>query len=233
VAAAVGVSDFVAGFHIVIGVLAGIYGRTQHGIGQRVDVNLLDSTLHLFIQELAVYLNGGGLPQRSRAGVPSAYLGAPYGFYETRDGYIAISMNPIGKLAELTGVPGYEGVTETQNMERRDEIVEDFRKAFPAKTTQEWLDLLLPANIWCAPVQDFADLERDPQVAENEMIIEWDHPEAGKVRTTGVAIKFSETPGGVYRHAPILGEHTVELLRDVGGYSDDEIRDLQVSGAVA
>ena len=233
VAAAVGVSDFVAGFHIVIGVLAGIYGRTQHGIGQRVDVNLLDSTLHLFIQELAVYLNGGGLPQRSRAGVPSAYLGAPYGFYETRDGYIAISMNPIGKLAELTGVPGYEGVTETQNMERRDEIVEDFRKAFPAKTTQEWLDLLLPANIWCAPVQDFADLERDPQVAENEMIIEWDHPEAGKVRTTGVAIKFSETPGGVYRHAPILGEHTVELLREVGGYSDDEIRDLQVSGAVA
>lgn len=232
-ATAVGVADFVAGFHIVIGVLAGVYGRDRQHKGQRVDVNLLDSTLHLYIQELAVYLNGGGLPQRSNSGVPNAYLGAPYGLYETKDGYIAIPMNPIGKLAELTGVPGYEGVTATQDMEHRDQVVEDFRKAFPARTTQEWLDILLPEGIWCAPVQDFEDLEKDPQVAENEMIVEWDHPEAGKVRTTGIAIKFSETPGGVFRHAPLLGEHTAELLREVAGYSDDEIHELHESGVVA
>ncbi len=234
VAAAVGVSDFVAGFHIVIGVpWPASTAELPTGRGQRVDVNLLDSTLHLLSRNWPSISTAVDCRSGAGRACQARILAPPYGFYETRDGYIAISMNPIGKLAELTGVPGYEGVTDTQNMERRDEIVEDFRKAFPAKTTQEWLDILLPANIWCAPVQDFADLERDPQVAENEMIIEWDHPEAGKVRTTGVAIKFSETPGGVFRHAPILGEHTVELLRDVGGYSDDEIRDLQVSGAVA
>jgi crotonobetainyl-CoA:carnitine CoA-transferase CaiB-like acyl-CoA transferase len=229
---AVGIADFTAGFHIVYGVLAALYARDQTGRGQRVDVNLLNSILNLHIQELSLYLNGAGLPQRSRSEIPSPYLGAPYGFYETADGYIAIAMNPIDKLARLIGIEGYEDHPESQIMEGRDEVRADFQNGFLKKSTQEWLDLLLAEDIWCAPVNDFAAVEADPQVRENEMIVEWEHPKAGTVRGVGIPVKFSDTPGEIRRHAPLLGEHTEEILRQFAGYSEDEVRDLQASGAV-
>ena len=229
---AVGIADFTAGFHIVYGVLAALYARDQTGRGQRVDVNLLNSILNLHIQELSLYLNGAGLPQRSRSEIPSPYLGAPYGFYETADGYIAIAMNPIDKLARLVGIEGYEDHPESQIMEGRDEVRADFQKGFLHKTTQEWLDILLAEDIWCAPVNDFAAVEADPQVRENEMIVEWEHPKAGTVRGVGIPVKFSDTPGEIRRHAPLLGEHTEEILREFAGYGEDEVRELQESGAV-
>jgi crotonobetainyl-CoA:carnitine CoA-transferase CaiB-like acyl-CoA transferase len=231
-ATAVGVADFVAGFHIVIGALAGVYSKQRSGKGQRVDVNLLNSVMHLYIQEYAVFLNGGGEPQRSKSGIPNPYLGAPYGIYETKDGHIAIAMNPIHKVAELIGVSGFEEMTVTQAMEGRDEIRWAFAEAFPAKTTDEWLEILLAEDIWCAPVNDLEAAVNDPQVTENEMIIEWEHPTAGKVRTTGIAIKFSDTPGAVFRPAPNLGEHTRELLQEVASFSSDEIDNLVAEGAV-
>jgi crotonobetainyl-CoA:carnitine CoA-transferase CaiB-like acyl-CoA transferase len=229
---AVGIADFTAGFHIVYGVLAALYARERTGRGQRVDVNLLNSILNLHTQELSLYLNGAGLPERSNSYIPGPYLGAPYGFYRTKDGYIAIAMNSISKLAALIGVAGYEDHPESQIMEGRDEVRADLQRGFLAKTTEEWLDILLAEDIWCGPVNDFAAVERDPQIAENEMIVEWEHPKAGTVRGVGIAVKFQGTPGEIRRHAPLLGEHTVELLKEFGGYSDEEIGELQEQGAV-
>ncbi len=228
----VGIADFTAGFHIVYGVLAALYARERTGRGQRVDVNLLNSILNLHTQEVSLYLNGAGLPQRSRSDIPGAYLGAPYGFYQTKDGYIAIAMNPLNKLAALIGVKGYEDRSESQVMDGRDEIRADLQRGFLTKTTQEWLDILLAEDIWCGPVNDFAAVERDPQIAENEMIVEWEHPTAGTVRGVGIAVKFQGTPGEIRRPAPLLGEHTAELLQEFGGYSEPEIRDLRERGAV-
>jgi crotonobetainyl-CoA:carnitine CoA-transferase CaiB-like acyl-CoA transferase len=117
-------------------------------------------------------------------------------------------------------------------MEDRDEVRADFQKGFLAKTTDEWLEILLAEDMWCAPVNDYAATAADPQVAENEMIVEWEHPTAGPFRGTGLAVKFSETPGGITRHAPLLGEHTEELLRDYAGFTDEEIAALETDQAV-
>lgn len=229
---AVGIADFTAGFHIVYGVLAALYAREHTGRGQRVDVSLLNSIMNLHIQELSLYLNGAGLPERSHSNIPGAYLGAPYGFYETADGYVAIAMNPIDKLARLVGIEGYEDHPESQIMEGRDQVRADFQAGFLKKTTQEWLDILLAEDIWVAPVNDFTGVEADPQVKENEMIVSWEHPTAGTVRGVGIPVKFSDTPGDITRHAPLLGEHTTEILRDFAGFSDEDVRELQEAGAV-
>jgi crotonobetainyl-CoA:carnitine CoA-transferase CaiB-like acyl-CoA transferase len=94
------------------------------------------------------------------------------------------------------------------------------------------LNLLLAEDIWCAPVYTFADLERDPQVAHNRMIAEYEHPLAGGVRTLGIPINFSATPGDIRLPAPLLGEHTDEILTVYGDYTRTDLDTLQSQGVI-
>jgi crotonobetainyl-CoA:carnitine CoA-transferase CaiB-like acyl-CoA transferase len=233
VAVGMGLADLNASLHIVMGVLAALYEREQSGKGQRVDVNLYSSLLAIVTQEMTSYLNGGGKPERSNSGNnPAPYNGAPYGIYPTADTHIAIGMNALNKLTGLMGIAGYEHLDGNNVLENRDETNRIMADVFKTKTTQEWLDILLAEDIWCAPLYDFEDVENDPQVAENQMIISYDHPKAGAVRTLGIPIKFSETPGEINRPAPLMGEHNAEMLREFGGYTDEEIAEMQARGVL-
>jgi len=227
----IGIADLIASHHIVYGILAALYERERTGRGQRVDVNLLNALLTLEMQEMTTFLNGGGPPERSRTGIPP-YLGAPYGIYQTADGYIAIAMNPVNRLARLLGVDGYEGINASNVMENRDQIRHDLQRALQGKTTAEWLRVLLPEDIWCGPVQTFAEVELDPQIAENDMLTTYVHSTAGTVRTLGVPIKFNNVPTAVRRVPPLLGEHTDEILREIAGYTVHEVRQLRDEGAI-
>lgn len=228
----VGIADLVAGHQIVYGILAALYARERTGRGQRVDVCLLNALLSLQTQEITTYLNGGGLPVRSASGISSPYVGAPYGLYRTADGFIAIAMNPVNRLARLVGLDGFEECDSNNIMEGRDEIRERFARVFIQRSTATWLAELLAADIWCAPLYTYADVERDPQVCINEMIVRYEHPSAGTVRAVGIPVKFSETPGAISRPAPRLGEHGVEILRDLAGCTDEEIERLRVERVV-
>jgi crotonobetainyl-CoA:carnitine CoA-transferase CaiB-like acyl-CoA transferase len=227
-----GIADLAASQLIVYGVCASLFNRERTGKGQRVDVNLYNAMLTMNVQEVSNYLNGGPIPQRPKTGYPHPYVGAPYGIYPTADKYIALAMNPVNKVARLIGIDKYDDVGGINVFEGEEQIVKDFSAAFKTKTTQEWLDILLPADIWCAPVYDYSDVEKDPQVAENEMIITYDHPVAGRVRAMGIPVKFTETPGTIRRHAPMLGEHSAEILHEVCGYDQTRINQLLQDGAV-
>ncbi|MFN6016793.1 MAG: CaiB/BaiF CoA transferase family protein [Verrucomicrobiota bacterium] len=227
-----GVADFSTGIHIVYGILAALIGRERTGKGQRVDLNLWNSLLAMISQELNTYMNGGGLPQRPRSAIASAYLGAPYGIYPTSNGFIALGMNPLNKVARLSGTPGYEEVSSSNVMEDRDKIHGDLSKHFATKTTQEWMDILLAEDVWCAPVNSFGDLMDDPQIAANKILETFEDPVAGTVKVVGVPVKFSDTPGGIHRPPPRLGEHTEEVLREFAGFSDEEIATLRQEGAI-
>jgi len=226
----VSLADLSAGLHIVYGVLAALYHREQTGFGQRVDVNLFSSLLTFLTQEMSLFLNGGPGPQRSSSGIPNPYTGAPYGLYKTSDGYIAVGMNPLNKFASLAGISGYEDISSNNVMENRDAIRADLARGFVHKTTAEWLEILLKADIWCAPLLTLEGVEHDPQVAANEMIVAYEHPTAGTIRGMGMPVKFSDTPAQVTRPAPLKGEHTAELLVEFGGYSPDEIAQLRADG---
>lgn len=227
-----GIADLTTSQMIVYGICAALFSRERTGQGQRVDCNLYNSLLSLYNQEVVNYLNGGGLPERSERGYPNPYVGAPYGIYRTKDKYIAIAMNPINKLARLFGIDKYQDVVGQNVFENEDAICQDFAVALKLKTTQEWLDILLPEDIWCAPVYSFADMEKDPQVAENEMIVSFDHPRAGTFRALGFPVKFQGTPGEIRRPPPLLGQHSVEILRELCSYDQTEVNTLFANNIV-
>lgn len=221
-----GIADLATSQMIVYGICAALFSRERTGQGQRVDCNLYSSLLSLYSQEVVNYLNGGGLPERSERGYPNPYVGAPYGIYRTKDTYIAIAMNPINKMARLFGVDKYQDVGGQNVFENEEAITKDFAVAIKAKTTQEWLDILLPEDVWCAPVYSFADMENDPQVAENEMIVSFDHPRAGTFRALGFPVKFHGTPGEIRHPAPLLGQHSEEILREICNFDMNEVSSL-------
>jgi crotonobetainyl-CoA:carnitine CoA-transferase CaiB-like acyl-CoA transferase len=226
-----GIADITASFHIVSAILAAVYHRDRRGEGQRIDINLLNSILSLATQEATLYFNTGSEPERSAAGIGHPCVGAPMGVYRTRDGHIVVAMMPIGKIAELVGVDGFDGNDSRNVLENRDEIKRKLEPGFARKTTAELMELFLEADIWAAPVNNFPAMECDPQVKHNGSIVSFDHPKVKNFRTIGPPIKFSRTPSSVKR-PPLLGEHSREILKEIG-YADNDIDQLFNEAVVA
>lgn len=224
---AVGVADLVAGLHMVYATLAALVERGSSGKGQRVDVNLLNSLLALQSQELTAHMNSEGTPKRPANMAGNPYTGAPFGLYPTSDGYLAIAMNPVDKLMDVLGIEGWTGETSQNVTEAAQDaaVRAALTERLVERTTNEWLELLLGVDIWCAPLNDYDQVVADPQVRHNEMIVELEHPTAGTVSAVGIPTRFSRTPGAVQSAPPLLGEHTDDVLRRAG-YSDDEIQEL-------
>ena len=223
---AVGQADLLTSLFIVQSVLAAIYSRSVTGKGQKVEANLLSSAVGFHTQEITAFLHKGENPERSESGIPNPWLGAPYGLYDTSDGYIAIGMNSVRKLAQVIGLDKYDNETFDSNniIERRDEIRNDFNVIFKTKTTTEWLDILLAEDIWCSQVNSFKEMVEDPQIQHNNMILEYEHPTIGKVKTTGFPVQFSDTPQKIDKPAPLLNQHAEEILKHFSSYTDEEIK---------
>ncbi len=203
------VADMMAGAHLVQGLLATLVRRGITGLGGKVEVSLLESILDLQFEVLTTYLNDGGKsPQRSAVNNAHAYLGAPYGIYTTADGYLALAMGSILRLGELLDCPALSTYTDPSSLfDQRDEIKSILVHHLKNQTTQHWLDILEPADIWCADVLTWDRLFAHEAFKSLNMVQTIDSRPAATMRTTRCPIRIDGELLTSPLAAPRIGEH--------------------------
>ena len=224
--------DYTTGMHLCQGILLALLARGRTGEGQKVQVNMYDSMLHMQMQEAATQLNRGH--EVNWAAMPLS------GVFPTEDGAVcmvgAFKENPLRDISialeldeDLSERPGYD--TLDGQFEHRPELQAIFRERFAQGTTERWVKRLEEQDILCAPVRSLREALADPQTEVNRMITQMEHPRAGTVRVLDSPIRMSGTPNETRRPAPMLGEHNDDVLRELG-YSDDRIAELTDEGAI-
>jgi len=211
--------------------------RERSGRGQYLDISLLDVQVSGLANIASNYLVAG--LEATRWGTAHESI-VPYQVFKTKDRPIAIAVanqklwvsfcRAISR-EEWLNDPRFE--SNPKRVENREILLPLIEKLFAQKTCDEWMALLVGASIPCGPVNNMQHLFADPQLRHRNMIAEVPHPTIGTLRLTGLPVKYSETPGAVRLHPPLLGEHTDEVLAQVLGYSSEKIGTLKAQGAVA
>ncbi|MGF6810725.1 crotonobetainyl-CoA:carnitine CoA-transferase CaiB-like acyl-CoA transferase [Paraburkholderia sp. Clong3] len=213
------------------GVVAALQARERTGKGTLVESNLLNAALDLQIEPFTYYLNKGPLWPRTNPPTGSRFHPAPYGIYRTLDGWIAVSLTPTEKLAAALSQPMLAAFSHPKdNVRRRDELNRIVYDALTTRTTADWITTFDEHDIWYAPVNDYDQVEADPQVAHNRIIMEVDHPQAGPVRLLAHPVRYDGAAPPLTRQPPRQGEHTREVLAELG-YEPHEINTLVEAGA--
>ena len=224
--------DAITAYTAFEGALAALFHRERTGEGQLVQINMLDAITTIQMQEMSVFTVGGKPQTRSAEPHAHSYIRAPYGVFATSDGYISIAMASLKTLGRLIEEPFFADLDdETDSWTHRDEIYACVRRRLVHRTSEEWLTLFRENDIWCGPVYGYADVVEDPQIKHNGTFVEYDHPTEGRVKTPGFPIKFSKTPSAIERGAPLVGEHTREILGETGR-DPAEIEALIAAGVV-
>lgn len=224
--------DAVTAYSAFEGALAALFHRERTGEGQLVQVNMLDAITTIQMQELSVFTVGNKPQARSAEAHAHSYIRAPYGVFETSDGYITLAMAKLATLGAVLEDEFLAGLDEERDgWTQRDAIFATVKAMLTSATSAEWLERFRAADIWSGPVYGYADLVEDPQIKHNQTFVEYDHPTEGRVKTPGFPIRFSRTPSAVTRGAPLVGEHSRELLAEAG-FDAEAIEQLIESGVV-
>jgi formyl-CoA transferase/CoA:oxalate CoA-transferase len=232
----VSVADMTAGLYAAFGIMAALHARQRTGRGQCVDVSMLEGQLGLLHGMIGAYFADGQVP----APMGTAYKALlPYQTFRTRTRDLALAVGsdklwrafcPLMGLPELADDPRFS--TNRARAANRTALIARLQEVFLTRTYEEWEALLLPAGIPVGAINTIDQVVDHPQVAARGAIVESKHPVAGTVRMVGVPVRMSETPGAVRSPAPLLGEHTDEVLREDLGLDAEEIARLRRAGAI-
>ena len=220
--------DITTGMFTAFAVLAALRAREQSGRGQRVDLSLLETQLAWLANIGSIYLVGGQEPPRRGTAHPNI---APYTIFQARDRYFALAVGNDSQWAifcaaladaigegigreELRDDPRF--VTNGDRATNQVELNQVLNEIFGERDATEWLEILRAAGIPCAPINTVPEAFDSPQAAAREMVLEVEHPTAGAIKLAGFPYKFSDTPAAVRRPPPLLGQHTDEILAELG-----------------
>ena len=236
VRAGVSIADITAGMYAAFGILAALHARQKSGRGQFIDVSMLEGQLGILSGMVGAYLADRIVP-----GPLGTAYGAllPYQTFHTKTRDIAIGIGsdklwrtfcPLVGLAQMVDDPRY--VTNAVRNANRLSLVAALQEAFLARTYEEWEAVLLPAGIPMGAINTIDQVVEHAQVRARGALVENTHPVAGTIQMTGPPVRMSETPGAVRTPAPLLGEHTEEVLKNRLGMTDDEIASLRAARAI-
>ena len=230
------IGDITAGLYTAIGILAAVVERQRSGVGQMVDVAMLDCQVSILENAISRYLATGIAPRPIGNRHPSI---VPFEPFETLDGQLMVAAGNDAlwqKFCQATGLEDLLTEAAFTTNASRNENYEQLRPRIATvmcqKTTGAWQTILDSAGVPNGPIQTIDMVVKDPQVQAREMLVEVNHPSVGRVTVPGVPIKLSETPGSVRTPAPCLGEHTAEILTGWLGLSTEEIEGLRARGVI-
>jgi len=231
-----GFADEVGGLLAAYGVLLAVIARERFGIGQRVDASLLGGQIEIGRLQLQMYFMMGMLPPTS---VMKAIRNPLYYVYQDCDGkwFVLAALQADRFWSDFCKVFSIEELEKDEKFcnqvirgQNFDELKPKLFEITRSKPRSYWLERLDKAGIPAAPVNDYSDVEADPQVIINEYVVEIDDPIHGKVKVPGIPVKLSKTPGKVEKLAPELGQHTEEVLMNILGYTWDDLAKLREAG---
>lgn len=228
---AVAIIDIVAGLMLGKAILAALFARERSGIGQKVDTSLLEAEVACLIPYGSDYLASGRVPGRNGNAHPNI---VPYQSFTTADGYMVVgaaSESNWQRLCQAIQKPDLAKnprfINNAQRVAHRQELIPILTDVFLQRDTASWIKLLSESGIPCAPVKTIDQVFSDPQVLHRKMLLEVEHPTAGKVRMAGMPVKFSATPSSLRLPPPTLGQHSEEVLGSWLAMDRDEIAELR------
>jgi crotonobetainyl-CoA:carnitine CoA-transferase CaiB-like acyl-CoA transferase len=230
------IADVVGGMSCAIGVLAAYVNRLKTGVGEKVDVALVDSMVSSLEIINIIYLNTGRIPTRIGNRYEAIY---PYDSFQARDGYVIIACGNdklFGLLKQTVQISALDDEKFQSNLDRvanhaeLKAILECWTRDLPI---DEIVEMLLAAGIPAAPINTIDRVTKDPHIAgAREMFVDIEHPVAGKITMTGNQVKFTNKKATIRTPAPTLGQHNYEVLKEYLNYSDEKIEQLIKSGAL-
>lgn len=213
------IGDIFSGSFATIGILAALRVRDKIGLGQEVDISMMDAVLSVLENAVVRYTVTGEIPQRIGSGHPSI---APFDVFEAKDGWVVIAIGndvlwerfckAIDKTDLLNDSRFTTNPKRSENYKELKPIITEWSKE---KTVEETLNILINAGVPVGEVNTIDKIVDDPNIKLREMIVEVEHPQAGKVKITDTPIKLSLTPGKVEKASPLLGQHTEEILKEL------------------
>lgn len=228
-------ADLSAALWAAFAIVTALFRRERSGEGQYLDVSLLDGHIALLTYAAGNYFATGQRPQRFGNAHPTI---TPYQPFETADGHIIVAVGndklwqafcQVADLEELANDPRF--ATNPDRVTNRDQLIPLIAARIKERTSDTWLDQLQAAGIPCGPIYALDQTFADPHVQAREMVVEMPHPTGATIKMTGIPVKFSGTPGRIVLPPPLLGQHTEEVLKEIG-YSQEEISALASSGVI-
>jgi CoA:oxalate CoA-transferase len=223
------IGDIITALFATYGILSALYARERTGKGQWVTTSILEATVGILTMQAGKYFATGQPP--GPAGNHHPVI-SPYGVYQTKDKPMNIAVGTETMWKNFCHVIGRPELEKDERFQKNNDRVKNrpelnplIEKALSRKTQNEWVDALNAAGIPCGPIYTIDQVFKDPQVLHQKMLLEVEHPKAGKIAMTGLPVQLSETPPQVILPPPLLGEHTGEVLQKFG-FSREEVRHL-------
>jgi formyl-CoA transferase len=218
-----------------IGILNAYIARLRTGEGQFVSSSLFEAGVSLAIHESAELWSRGTVPGPLGSG---HRLAAPYQALRAQDGWLTVGAGTDKLWERFLGAIGRDDLMSDERflgngkrMENLEQLEQELERTLRTQPVEHWVPLIIDAGVPAGPILNYQQVLEDPHTLAREMVIEIDHPKAGRIKTLGSPVKLSKSPLGVPRHPPVLGEHTDELLSELG-IEPERIAQLRERGAV-